>query len=188
LSEVTSGETFSISSLSDKPVLLESFAVWCPTCTKQQREILEFHEEVGESVVSVSLDTEPNEDESVVREHASDNGFTWRYTVSPADVTQSLISDFGVENEDNRVHAKTVIFGIEVNGAFSAYREDDLISDGVILDSVSGVDVRVERFDDGRVVVTNVDTGEEIVKERDFWFAWYAFHPDTELYGVPAAV
>ena len=25
---------------------------------------------------------------------------------------------------------------------------------------------------------------EEIVKERDFWFAWYAFHPDTELYEV----
>jgi hypothetical protein len=34
----------------------------------------------------------------------------------------------------------------------------------------------------GIVTITNLDTGEEIVKERDFWFAWYAFHPETELY------
>ncbi|MCL7412070.1 MAG: hypothetical protein M8353_00420 [ANME-2 cluster archaeon] len=22
----------------------------------------------------------------------------------------------------------------------------------------------------------------KVVKERDFWFAWYAFHPDTTIY------
>jgi len=27
-----------------------------------------------------------------------------------------------------------------------------------------------------------IPSGNEIVKERDFWFAWYAFHPDTLLY------
>ena len=34
------------------------------------------------------------------------------------------------------------------------------------------------------IKITNLDTGEEIVKERDFWFAWYAFHPETGLYEV----
>jgi len=33
---------------------------------------------------------------------------------------------FPVESEDNRVHPKTVIFGIEVNEVFKAYREDVL--------------------------------------------------------------
>jgi hypothetical protein len=36
--------------------------------------------------------------------------------------------------------------------------------------------------DDLIVKITNLNTSEEIVKERDRWFAWYAFHPETELY------
>jgi len=89
---------------------------------------------------------------------------------------------FPVENQDDRIHAKTVIFGIKVNGAYKAYQEKDLIAAGVIQDEVGGVKVRVERDEVGIVKITNVGTGDEIVKERDFWFAWYAFHPDTELY------
>jgi len=92
---------------------------------------------------------------------------------------------FGVDNEDDRVHPKTPVVGIEVNGAFQAYRESDLKETPVIEDSVGGVSIKVERMDDGKIIITNQDTGEEIVKERDFWFAWYAFHPDTDLYGVP---
>jgi len=91
---------------------------------------------------------------------------------------------FPVENQDNRIHAKTQVFGIEIDGAYKAYSEDDLIeAGGVIEDVINGVNIKLERFEDGRVVVTNIDTGEEIVKEVDFWFAWYAFHPETELYG-----
>ena len=92
---------------------------------------------------------------------------------------------FPVENEDDSsMHPKTMIFGIEVDGVFKAYRESDLIEEGVIEDTVNGVPIKVEREEAGIVTVTNLETGEEIVKERDFWFAWYAFHPETELYKV----
>jgi hypothetical protein len=90
---------------------------------------------------------------------------------------------FPVESRDDRVHPKTVIFGVEVEGVFKAYREDDLKEQNVIVDTVNNITIKVERDDVGIVTVTNQDTGAEIVKERDFWFAWYAFHPDTELYG-----
>jgi hypothetical protein len=90
---------------------------------------------------------------------------------------------FPVENRDTRVHSKTVIFGIELNGEHKAYAEDDLIREGSITDTFAGVDLRVDRDEIGIVTITNLDTGEEIVKERDFWFAWAAFHPETELYG-----
>jgi hypothetical protein len=93
---------------------------------------------------------------------------------------------FEPERKDDRVHPKTIVFGIEVRGESAAYRESDLIEKGEIEDTVGGVDIRVERFDDGRVRMERVDTGEEIVKERDMWFAWYAFHPETTLYGVEA--
>jgi hypothetical protein len=90
---------------------------------------------------------------------------------------------FPVDEEDDRVHPKTVVFGIEVKGKFSAYTEIDLKEAGTIEDTVGGVDIKVHRDQDGTVKITEVDSGREIVKERDFWFAWYAFHPDTKLYG-----
>ncbi|HIJ10507.1 TPA: DUF3179 domain-containing protein, partial [Candidatus Woesearchaeota archaeon] len=88
---------------------------------------------------------------------------------------------FPVDNEDDRVHPKTIVFGIEVDGKFTAYRESDLIEKGTINDEAFGVTVTR----DGAGVVTIVDVnGNEIVKERDMWFAWYAFHPETALFGV----
>ena len=89
---------------------------------------------------------------------------------------------FPVENSDDRIHPKTVIFGIEVNGVYKAYKEDDLKELKSIEDAVGGVKLELKREDTGIVRITNLETGEEIVAERGFWFAWYAFHPETELY------
>ena len=96
LKDVRTKESFKISDFKGKPILLESFAVWCPTCTKQQNQLREFHEEVGDSIISISLDTDPNEDEDRVLEHALDHGFNWLYAVSPTELTQALIDEFGV--------------------------------------------------------------------------------------------
>ena len=90
---------------------------------------------------------------------------------------------FPVENEDDRIHPKTIIYGIEVNGKFKAYLDEDTKKKPIINDTIGGVKIRVERSKDGTVNITNLKTGKEIVKERDFWFAWYAFHPDTKVYG-----
>jgi len=90
---------------------------------------------------------------------------------------------FDVENEDTekKIKNKDVVFGVELNGKYKAYTEASLIERGEIVDE--GFGVRVTRTSEGIVVVTSLDTNEEIVKERDFWFAWFAFHPETELYG-----
>jgi len=95
LEDVNSGETFTVEQFRGTPVLLESFAVWCPTCTKQQREIQKLHDEVGESVISISLDADQNEDADRVRAHTESQGFDWRYVISPIEVTLSLVGDFG---------------------------------------------------------------------------------------------
>jgi hypothetical protein len=76
-----------------------------------------------------------------------------------------------------------VVFGIELDGVYKAYREKDLVKEGTISDEVAGTALRIEREESGAVRIINTETGEEIIKERDFWFAWYAFHPDTLLYG-----
>jgi len=95
LRDVVSGETFRISDFEGRPLLLESFAVWCPTCTKQQQQIHKLHQDIRSDVISISLDVDPNEDENLVRDHASRNGFDWLYAIAPPDLTRALIEEFG---------------------------------------------------------------------------------------------
>lgn len=93
--DVRTGDTFSINEF-DKPVLIESFAVWCPTCKKQQDNMKKLHDKVGDSVVSISINTDPNEDKDKVLEHVQRYGYDWFFTLSPPNVTQDMIDEFGV--------------------------------------------------------------------------------------------
>lgn len=93
LTPVGSDNSVSVSNLS-KPLLIESFAVWCPTCTRQQQEIQSLHED-NKSISSLSVNVDPNEGASAVRDHVERNGFTWPYTVLPRDVTDSFVDRFG---------------------------------------------------------------------------------------------
>jgi len=95
LKDVRTGQTFKISDFDGKPVLVESFAVWCPICTQQQKESKKLEAEAGNEIVSVSINTDPNEDEERVRSHITRNDFTWLYAISPIEVTRSLIDQFG---------------------------------------------------------------------------------------------
>jgi len=97
LKDVRTGETFTIADFKGRPVLLESFAVWCPTCTEQQKRTKEFAEQAGDAIVHVSLDTDPNEDEEKIKEHIEANGFDWYYAVSPIELTNALIDEYGLK-------------------------------------------------------------------------------------------
>lgn len=95
LVDIGTGEIFRISQFEGKPILLESFAVWCPKCTQQQNKIKDLHEIVGDEVVSISLNTDSNEDEETVRNHIESNGFDWYYAISNEGLTNALIDEFG---------------------------------------------------------------------------------------------
>jgi thiol-disulfide isomerase/thioredoxin len=97
LTDARTGNSFTLNDFKDKPIVLESFAVWCPTCTKQQREIGKLHELVGDKIVSIALNTDPNEDISLVKEHVEKNNFDWRYAVAPKEVVESLIDQFTIK-------------------------------------------------------------------------------------------
>ena len=97
LTDVATGQTFKISDYKGKPILIESFAVWCPTCLAQQKEVNKARQSEGEGVIHISLDTDPNEDEAKVREHIERNGFDWYYVVSPVEFTKALIDEFGLK-------------------------------------------------------------------------------------------
>lgn len=142
----------------------------------------------GEELKEISIDTvvwknwiSTHKDSEVL---SQDTGFKRNYGNDPyGSYYEDSFLIFDVDTEDNRIHPKTVVFGIEVNNSYKAYREEDLIENNIIEDEIGGIKIKIEHFDDGIVKITNIETGEEIVKERDFWFAWYAFHPETKLYG-----
>ena len=83
LKNINTGKNFTISDFEGKPVLIETFAVWCSTCTKQQKEIKKLHEELGDSFVSITLDVDPNESAKLVKKHTSKYGFDWHYAIAP---------------------------------------------------------------------------------------------------------
>lgn len=84
---------------------------------------------------------------------------------------------------DDTVHPKAVVFGVEVNNSFKAYTQEALEedSDGVIRDNVGDAELEVT-YRNGELSVINLKTREELAPVRLFWFAWKAFHPETELF------
>ncbi len=96
LTDVATGQTFRISDFKGKPVMLESFAVWCPTCLAQQKEIKKVRQSDGDAIIHISLDTDPNEDADKVREHMERNGLDWYFAVAPIELTNALIDEFGL--------------------------------------------------------------------------------------------
>ncbi len=142
----------------------------------------------GEKLKPISIDTvvwrDYKKEHTKAKVLSQDTGFDRPYGRDPyGSYYEDSFLLFPVENEDDRVHPKTVIFGIEINGEFMAYTEEDVKKEEIIKDEVGGINIKIEMTDSGEVEITNEDTGEEIVKERSFWFAWYAFHPETKLYG-----
>ena len=96
LVDAVTGESFRIADYAGNPILVESFAVWCSICLRQQREMAKLVESEGEAIIHVSLDTDPNEDLAAVKQHAEKYEFSWLFAVAPVEMTQMLIDEFGL--------------------------------------------------------------------------------------------
>ncbi len=98
LKDVRSGEAFTINDFKGKVVLVETMAVWCTTCFQEQGQIQSLHEALGmrDDFISVSLDIDPNEDESALTAYTQKNGqFDWRYAITGADVARDIGNIYG---------------------------------------------------------------------------------------------
>jgi thiol-disulfide isomerase/thioredoxin len=96
LVEVRTGETFSLAELAtNKPVLVETMAIWCTTCLSQQREVVRAHE-LGD-FHSVGIDVDPNERAPDLAEYAEREGFDWRFAVADRELVRLLTDRFGFQ-------------------------------------------------------------------------------------------
>lgn len=95
LVDVTSGQTFTLRQLAaDRPVLLETMAVWCTTCLRQQGEVVRAHQMA--EFHSVGIDIDPNESAEDLARYAERQGFDWRFAKADAELVAILRDAFGV--------------------------------------------------------------------------------------------
>lgn len=123
-----------------------------------------------------------------------DTGHSRDYSRSPyGEYDQSPSLYFPVEFLSRAYHPKERVLGIEVNGKFKAYPFVELAKTGVkvLKDQFNGVELEinfdtqsrtgsVEYIDTSRVKSPASLTAKPAINA--FWFAWYTFHPDTEVY------
>jgi hypothetical protein len=89
---------------------------------------------------------------------------------------------FPVEPRDDRLPRKARVIGITFDGVTRAYPLNALAEAGRIEDEIAGQRVVLTHKPEGAHVTVQPDEAKVI---HTFWFAFWAFHPDTQLHGHP---
>jgi thiol-disulfide isomerase/thioredoxin len=99
MTDVNSGQAFTIADFKGKVVLVENMAIWCTTCLRQQNEVVELHKKLGEQpdLVSVGLDIDPNEDAAMLKQYIESKGFHWTYAVAALEVNREIGQLYGAQ-------------------------------------------------------------------------------------------
>lgn len=91
-----SGAMFSLAEMEGRPVFVENFATWCPTCRAQLGRTQEAAAAMGEDAVFVVLSVETDLSPETVGDYAQDNGFTsMRFAVMSPELLAAFADAFG---------------------------------------------------------------------------------------------
>ena len=116
---------------------------------------------------------------------STDTGYRFiNYDEDPySDYKKSNRVWFPLTNTDKRQRRKEWVLGVTVGAQAKAFPLRQLFrQESPIQDSVGATRIRIE-FDENNQTATVFDlNGEPLPSIQLYWFAWAAFHPDTELY------
>ena len=116
---------------------------------------------------------------------STDTGAGRDYSRSPyGDYDKGRETYFPIEFRSQKYHPKERVLGVSINGKHKVYPFSELakLKSNILNDEFLGKSLHIS-FDaenrDGRIK----NTGGGIMPSiNTFWFAWYAFHPDTEIF------
>jgi thiol-disulfide isomerase/thioredoxin len=99
MTDVQTGKTFSMNDYAGKVVLVETMAIWCPSCVIQATQVQKLHKALGnpEDLILITLDVDSHEDEVVLKEYASSYRFDWHFAVAPLLVERALGNLYSAE-------------------------------------------------------------------------------------------
>lgn len=111
---------------------------------------------------------------------STDTGFDYDYSADRyAEYRDSTRLFMPVSATDERIHAKTVVFGFDLPSGAVAYTELMLQESGAYRHDLGGEEAVVTLHEDGSVTLQRGDQTHFPI--RVFWFAWYTFHAGTDL-------
>jgi hypothetical protein len=111
------------------------------------------------------------------------------------DYRHSPFTSYWIENEipsrvdavDRRFHAKEVVLGVSRDGKARAYLGSLVTAAGGKLDDeFAGRKLHVEYSSDRAVF--RYTAPDDVVVQEAYWFAWKAFHPNTEVWHDPGDI
>lgn len=118
---------------------------------------------------------------------STETGFRRDYGQDPyAGYSGNVEVYFPVSASSRRYHPKERVLGLAVDGRFKAYPFAELSRTGhkEISDRFAGLDLTI-RFDRTAESARAFDAdGRELAAVSGFWFAWFAFHPETEVFSA----
>ena len=90
---------------------------------------------------------------------------------------------FPVTHSSNKYPRKEIVMGLEIDGRFKAYPFEELKQGASRFDDeFAGETFSIEFDANHRTARVVKADGSEIPTITAFWFAWYAFHPETDIY------
>ncbi len=96
LTDVETGETFTIAELAGRPLFIESMAIWCSNCRAQQGRFTEAFAQLAPGTAEyVVLTVDPSETAEDLARYKSERGFTGRYAVAGKELAKALDAEFG---------------------------------------------------------------------------------------------
>ncbi|WP_386719834.1 DUF3179 domain-containing protein [Litoribrevibacter euphylliae] len=115
---------------------------------------------------------------------SEDTGYWRNYQNTPyPNYDKTKRTYFPVNHTDRRYHPKSLVIGIEMNGHYKAYPFAELQkATNPLHDNFQGKALRVHYNPETQSARIEDSKGQTIVTLTAFWFAWIAFHPDSEVY------
>jgi thiol-disulfide isomerase/thioredoxin len=97
VTDVRSGETFTLADFAGKTVFVEPMATWCTNCRRQLGNVSQAKAQLGDSedVVFVSLSVETNIGDGDLANYTQETGFDWAFAVATPEMLVSLVETFG---------------------------------------------------------------------------------------------
>ncbi len=90
---------------------------------------------------------------------------------------------FPTAKTDSRFHPKEWVLGLTVGGIAKAYPFSELKkANSPLHDKVNGHQVTIQFHADAQSASAVDASGKPLPTVMAFWFAWYAFHPETEVF------
>ncbi len=120
---------------------------------------------------------------------STDTGFRRNYRKSPYgdyDLSERLY--FPVSSTSREYHPKTWVLGWTHNGESKAWPFPELANhlanqgEVVLQDEIGGKSVSVHYDPEAPSAELRDASGKLLPGTRAFWFAWYTFHPETQIY------